>query len=87
MLQEEIALDLYSNALRLQAQGQLEESKEILRKLLNDNIPQLESQGGLPKTMSTIKYSCYVNVGNIDRQQGLAEEALYNFLQVNYQFT
>ncbi|XP_025836533.1 calcineurin-binding protein cabin-1-like [Agrilus planipennis] len=79
--QEEIALDMYNKALRHQCNGNYEEAVSILEKLLTENIPQLESQGGLPKTMSTLKYSCYFNVGNIYVQKKNDSDALDNFLK------
>lgn len=74
---------MYNNALRFQATDKLDEANEILKKLLEENIPQLEIQGGLPKTMSTLKYSCHINIGNIARQRGNTEEALESFLLVS----
>ncbi|XP_017772871.1 PREDICTED: calcineurin-binding protein cabin-1-like [Nicrophorus vespilloides] len=78
--QEEIAIDLYNEALRLQCNNNVEKSLENLKKLLDYNIPQLESQGGLPKTMSNIKYSCRINIASIYLQLGDKANALENFL-------
>ncbi|KAK5640159.1 hypothetical protein RI129_010970 [Pyrocoelia pectoralis] len=77
--QEENALDLYNTALRLQYNKKYEEAEGLLNQLLQDNIPQLESQGGLPKTMSTLKYSCYMNLGNISKEKNNLESALTNY--------
>ncbi|KAF5296187.1 hypothetical protein FQA39_LY12641 [Lamprigera yunnana] len=81
--QEENALDIYNVALRLQYSGKYEEARALFQQLLHDNIPQLESQGGLPKTMSTLKYSCYVNLGNISKQNSDNESALAFYLQAS----
>ncbi|XP_022907944.2 calcineurin-binding protein cabin-1-like isoform X2 [Onthophagus taurus] len=77
---EEITLDMYNKALRIQSCGDYIAAEDILQTLLNENIPQLEIQGGLPKTMSTIKYSCYVNLGAIAIKQKKLSEALKNYL-------
>lgn len=74
---------MYKNSLKLLTNGQLDESELILKQLINENIPQLESQGGLPKTMSTIKYSCYINIGRIYLERRELENALENFLTVS----
>lgn len=81
--QEEIVLELYNNALRLQNSGQLSEAEDVLLNLLNNNIPQLENDGGLPASMSTLKYSCYVNIGNIYIKDEKPEEALDCYLNVS----
>ncbi|GJQ83227.1 hypothetical protein Trydic_g8826 [Trypoxylus dichotomus] len=78
--QEEITLDMYNKALRLQSCGELLAAEDILQTLIEDNIPQLESQGGLPKTMSTIKYSCYINLGSIALKKQKLEVALDHYL-------
>ncbi|KAF2890687.1 hypothetical protein ILUMI_15486, partial [Ignelater luminosus] len=78
--QEEIALDLYNNALRLRCNGDLEESETVLQQILKENIPQLEAQGGLPKTMSTLKYSCYINLGSNAYERDDIKLALDYFL-------
>lgn len=75
-------MDIYNNALRFQALNQISDAEALLRQLINENIPQLENEGGLPKTMSTIKYSCYVNLGNIAIQKNNSIEALDNYLHV-----
>nr|CAI5861584.1 unnamed protein product [Callosobruchus analis] len=80
--QEEIALELYNKALRLQTKGEYDESEAILLKLIEENIPQLENNGGLPKSMSTLKYSCHVNIGNIYLKQDKVSDALEKFLLV-----
>ncbi|XP_031357687.1 calcineurin-binding protein cabin-1-like isoform X2 [Photinus pyralis] len=77
--QEENALDLYNSALRLQCNKNYEEAEALLNQLLQENIPQLESQGGLPKTMSTLKYSCYTNLGNISKERNNLDSALTNY--------
>ncbi|KAJ8933156.1 hypothetical protein NQ314_014183 [Rhamnusium bicolor] len=74
--QEEIALELYNKALRLQAKGEHSESESILLKLIEENIPLLENNGGLPKSMSTLKYSCFVNLGNIYLKENKVIDAL-----------
>ncbi|KAL3275832.1 hypothetical protein HHI36_020575 [Cryptolaemus montrouzieri] len=79
-LQEEIALEMYNNALRFEAQEQYKEARGLLFKLINENIPQLENQGGLPKSMSTLKYSCYLNIGNIYVAEKENASALDNYL-------
>lgn len=81
--QEEIALDLYNKALRLQCNNELNEAEEIIKKLINENIPQLESEGGLPKTMSTLKYSCFINLGSISMKKGETKSALDNYLHAS----
>lgn len=81
-LQEEISLDMYNKALKLLSEGHLVESETILIKLITENIPQLENQGGLPKTMSTIKYSCYINLGRILLEKGEINDALEHYLHV-----
>lgn len=74
---------MYIEALKLLSEGNLAKSQEILTKLLDDNIPQLESQGGLPKTMSTIKYSCNINLGRIALENNEVEHALEKYLIVS----
>lgn len=69
--------------MRLRCNGDLEESEAVLQQLLKENIPQLETQGGLPKTMSTLKYSCYVNLGSNANERGDIKLALDYFLTVN----
>ncbi|KAK4873288.1 hypothetical protein RN001_015317 [Aquatica leii] len=78
--QEENALDLYNSALRFQYSKKYEEAEVLLQQLLQDNIPQLESQGGLPKTMSTLKYSCYMNLGHIAKEKNDLANALTNYV-------
>ncbi|XP_044767142.1 uncharacterized protein LOC123323022 [Coccinella septempunctata] len=68
-LQEEIALEIYNNALRLEGTREFEKSKELLFKLIENNIPQLENQGGLPKSMCTLKFACYLNLGHIFHEE------------------
>ncbi|KAJ8947584.1 hypothetical protein NQ318_010096 [Aromia moschata] len=66
-------------ALRLLAlEGSQAES--ILLKLVDENIPLLENNGGLPKSMSTLKYSCFVNLGNIYLKENKVNEALEKYL-------
>lgn len=77
---------MYNKALRLQSCGELLAAEDILQTLIEDNIPQLESQGGLPKTMSTIKYSCYVNLGSIALKKQQLKVALDNYIIVIYIF-
>lgn len=73
---------MYNKALRLQSCGELLAAEDILQTLVEENIPQLE-QGGLPKTMSTIKYSCYVNLGAIALKKQKLNVALENYLIVS----
>ena len=80
--QEEIALELYNKALRLQSIENVAEAEEILLNLLNENIPQLENNGGLPSSMSTLKYSCCVNIGNVYVKKGDIDNALEYYLNV-----
>ncbi|RZC42711.1 calcineurin-binding protein cabin-1, partial [Asbolus verrucosus] len=81
--QEEIALELYNKALRLQSADKLAEADEILLNLINENIPQLENHGGLPSSMSTLKYSCYFNLGNIYIKKGDLDNALDYYLNAS----
>ncbi|EFA00717.1 hypothetical protein TcasGA2_TC003597 [Tribolium castaneum] len=81
--QEEIALELYNKALRLQSTEDYSEAEEILLNLINENIPQLENHGGLPSSMSTLKYSCYVNIGNIYLKKGNPDNALDHYLNAS----
>ncbi|XP_030756514.1 calcineurin-binding protein cabin-1-like isoform X2 [Sitophilus oryzae] len=62
--QEEVVLEYYNKALRSIAEKNYAVSEQILKELIEENIPKLENNGGLPKSMSTLKYSCYVNLGN-----------------------
>lgn len=73
---------MYNKALKMLSKAQLSESEEILQHLIKENIPQLENQGRLPKTMSTIKYSCYINLGRIFSERGNIKDALDNYLMV-----
>lgn len=82
--QEEIVLELYNNALRAQAHKEYDKSADILTQLLRENISQLENNGGLPKSMSTLKYSCHVNLGNIYLNQGNINQALESFTSVSF---
>lgn len=81
--QEGIALELYNKALRLQAQEVFTEAESILLKLIDENIPLLENNGGLPKSMSNLKYSCHVNIGNIYLKLNRVNDALERFLLVS----
>ncbi|KAL1517234.1 hypothetical protein ABEB36_001024 [Hypothenemus hampei] len=81
--QEEIALELYNKALRALAQKNYDESATILSRLVEENIPQLENNGGLPKSMSTLKYSCLVNLGNIHLKQDNINNALECFTRAS----
>ncbi|XP_049819856.1 calcineurin-binding protein cabin-1-like isoform X2 [Aethina tumida] len=78
--QEEIALELYNKSLRLRKAGDLQESESILIKLIEENIPLLENNGGLPKSMSTLKYSCYLNLGDIYLNKENIAKALEQYL-------
>lgn len=73
---------MYNKALKLLSKGQLSDSEKILQQLISENIPQLENQGGLPKTMSTIKYSCYINMGRIFSERKNTSDALESYLMV-----
>ncbi|CAH1130403.1 unnamed protein product [Ceutorhynchus assimilis] len=81
--QEEIVLELYNNALRAQAQKDYEKSASTLVQLLEENIPLLENNGGLPKSMSTLKYSCHVNLGDIYLKQDNPNKALESFTEAS----
>lgn len=76
-------MELYNKALRLQGKGELSESESILLKLIGENIPLLENNGGLPKSMSTLKYSCFVNLGNIYLKDDKVNKALESYIMVN----
>ncbi|CAG9860246.1 unnamed protein product [Phyllotreta striolata] len=78
--QEEIALELYNKALHLQAQEVFSQAESILLKLIDENIPLLENNGGLPKSMSNLKYSCHVNIGNIYLKLNRINDALERYL-------
>lgn len=55
----------------------------MLQKLLDENIPLLEDNGGLPKSMQTLKFSCHINIGNIYLKSDNVSEALDTFLVVS----
>lgn len=76
-------MDLYNKALRLQCNNDLNEAEVIVKQLINENIPQLENEGGLPKTMSTLKFSCYTNLGSIAMKKGETQNALESYLLVS----
>lgn len=78
--QEEIVLELYNKALHLQTEGVYSEAESILGKLIDENIPLLENNGGLPKSMSNLKYSCHVNMGNIYLNLDRVNDALKKYL-------
>ncbi|XP_072399616.1 uncharacterized protein [Diabrotica undecimpunctata] len=78
--QEEIALELYNKALCLQNERGFSEAESILSKLIEENIPLLENNGGLPKSMSNLKYSCHMNIGNIYLKLNRVNEALEKYL-------
>lgn len=75
-------MELYNRALRLQAEENYDDSKNLLQKILEENIPLLEDNGGLPKSMQTLKFSCYTNIGNINLKLNNVSEALETFLLV-----
>lgn len=75
-------MDLYNKALRLQCNKEFDEAEAIIRQLIKENIPQLEAEGGLPKTMSTLKFSCYTNLGSISMKKGEIKDSLENYLLV-----
>lgn len=77
-------MELYNKALRLQIEEKYEESEKILSLIIEENIPLLENNGGLPKSMSTLKYSCNVNIGNVLLKQNKVNEALEKYLEVSY---
>ncbi|GLV33874.1 hypothetical protein CBL_11242 [Carabus blaptoides fortunei] len=81
--QEENALAKYNKALKLQCSGNHEEAQTLLQSLLDDDIPVIEKRGGLPKTMSTLKYSCYLNIGTISNVAGSKQKALDYFAQAS----
>ncbi|CAH0547224.1 unnamed protein product [Brassicogethes aeneus] len=78
--QEEIALELYNKSLRFQKINNIKGSEAILLKLIEENIPLLENNGGLPKSMSTLKFSCYLNLGHVYLKQENTSKALENYL-------
>ncbi|XP_056640755.1 calcineurin-binding protein cabin-1-like isoform X2 [Diorhabda sublineata] len=78
--QEEIVLELYNKALHLQSEGVYTEAESILSKLIDENIPLLENNGGLPKSMSNLKYSCHINMGNIYLKLDRVNDALEKYL-------
>ncbi|XP_050504043.1 calcineurin-binding protein cabin-1 isoform X3 [Diabrotica virgifera virgifera] len=78
--QEEIALELYNKALCLQNEKDFSEAESVLSKLIEENIPLLENNGGLPKSMSNLKYSCHMNIGNIYLKLNRVNEALEKYL-------
>ncbi|XP_060519435.1 calcineurin-binding protein cabin-1-like isoform X2 [Cylas formicarius] len=78
--QEEIVLELYNKALRAQANKNCSESVEILNGLVSENIPLLENNGGLPKSMASLKFSCYLNLGNNFLHSNDINKALENYL-------
>ncbi|KAG5899799.1 hypothetical protein JTB14_006132 [Gonioctena quinquepunctata] len=78
--QEEIALELYNKSLRIQREDKWSESESILLKLIEENIPLLENNGGLPKSMSNFKYSCYVNLGNVYLKLDRVNDALDRYM-------
>ena len=63
--------------------GDFDAAEEVLQILIQDNIPQLESQGGLPKTMSTIKFSSCINLGNIANKRNDLEKALELYISAS----
>lgn len=73
---------MYNNALRALAQKDYDQSASVLKQLIETNIPQLEINGSLPKLMSTLQYSCYVNLGNIYVEKEHNCEALECFTKV-----
>lgn len=77
-------MELYNKALRLQAEEKYDDSIELLQKLLEENIPVLEDNGGLPKSMQTLKFSCHTNIGNIKLKLEKVGEALETFLLVSW---
>lgn len=79
-------MELYNRALRLQAEEKYEEAKVLLNQILEENIPLLEDNGGLPKSMQTIKFSCHINIGNIDLKLNKVSEALETFLLVRNEY-
>ncbi|XP_076263012.1 calcineurin-binding protein cabin-1-like isoform X2 [Rhynchophorus ferrugineus] len=81
--QEEVVLEHYNKALRAIASKSYVESEDTLRQLIEKNIPELENNGGLPKSMSTLKYSCYVNLGNIHLKQNNTFKALEALTQAS----
>lgn len=76
-------MELYNKALRLQAEEKYNDSKELLQKILEENIPLLEDNGGLPKSMQTLRFSCHNNIGNICLKLNDISGALETFLLVS----
>ncbi|XP_050312415.1 calcineurin-binding protein cabin-1-like isoform X8 [Anthonomus grandis grandis] len=81
--QEEIVLELYNNALRALTANDNSKCIEILTQILQENIPQLETNGDLPKSMSNLKYSCYLNLGTIHLKGAHNSDALDSFIKAS----
>lgn len=77
-------MQLYNDALRLEGSGEFNKSKELLEQLIHNNIPQLETQGGLPKSMCTLKYACHLNLGHIFYEEKNNIKALEYYTIVSY---
>lgn len=69
--------------MKLQCNNELDEAQELLQSLLDDDIPEIEQRGGLPKTMATFKYSCYLNIGKIAVLNGCKQKALDSYLDAS----
>lgn len=67
----------------MQFEKNYDEAEKLLKSLLEEDIPGIEQKGGLPKTMSTFKYSCYLNLGHIFLSQEKKQEALDNYLNAS----
>lgn len=76
-------LELYNKALRLQCEDDFTEAEKVLLELIEQKIPALENEGGLPKTMGTLKYSCYINLGNIAIKKNDSQSALEHYSSVS----
>lgn len=85
-MQEEVVLEHYNKALRAIASKCFGESEDTLRQLIEKNIPELENNGGLPKSMSSLKYSCYVNLGDIYLKQNNTFKALEALSHVRFKY-
>lgn len=73
----------YNKALKLQCSGDSKEAESLLQSLIDVDIPQIENRGGLPKALSSLKYSCVLNIGIINNRLGNKQKALDYFVQAS----
>lgn len=73
----------YNKALKLQCSGDYEEAESLLQSLIDVDTPQIENRGGLPKALSSLKYSCVLNIGTIHNGLGNKQKALDYFVQAS----